>query len=163
MSFWLALSVMGVLLIGSIFGYVALRWRRAPKVYRAMNRMVYASAAAGILLGLPVMHWLGSAPSSSSSAGAGSGWERVRDAIAGVCPSGGFPATEVGKYLVLADEHHSGDPLWISTAAQADLCRDDEALKTSQLCVSTFIARHALGLDMDYGDHRSLIPCEEVA
>jgi len=32
-----------------------------------------------------------------------------------------------------------------------------------QLCRETFILRHALGLDREFGDQRSVIPCEEVA
>jgi hypothetical protein len=64
---------------------------------------------------------------------------------------------------VLADEDHAGDPNWASSEQQAELCKESPLLSDSQICVETFIARHALGFDLKYGDHRSLIPCEEVA
>jgi hypothetical protein len=159
---WLALPVISVLLIGSIFAYVVLYWRRVPRVYRALNWVAFASAVAGILLSLPIMHWIGAAVMSSSSDGASSGWQHIRDTMEGVCPSDGVLSSEVGKALVLTDEHHAGDPNWASSEQQAELCKDGP-LSDSQICVETFIARHAVGLDLKYGDHRSLISCEEVA
>jgi hypothetical protein len=156
---WLALPVIDVLLIASIFGYVAVYWRRAPRVYRALNWVASAGVVAGILLSLPITHWIGASPSSADA----SGWQHIREAVRGDCPSTGVPAPEVGKALVLMDEHHAGDPNWASSAQQAELCREGSLLTESQICVETFIARHALGLDLKYGDHRSLIPCEEVA
>lgn len=156
---WLALPVISVLLIGCIIGYGAVYWRRAPKVYRALNWVAFVSALAGILLSLPIAHWIG----SPSSAGASSGWQGIREAVEGACPTGGVPAPEVGKALVLTDERHAGDPNWASSAQQAEFCKVGSLFGDTQICVETFIARHALGLDLKYGDHRSLIPCEEVA
>jgi hypothetical protein len=161
MTFWLTLPVVAALLIMSIFGYVAVYWRRVPMVYRALNRVASASAVAGILLSLPIMHWIGASPSGAS---ASSEWQHIREAVEGVCPSDGVPAPEVSKALVLTDEHHAGEPNWASSGQQAELCKEGgPLLSDSQICVETFIARHALGLDLKYGDHRSLIPCEEVA
>jgi len=153
----------GVLLVGGTLGYAAFRWRRAPKIYRAMNWTVLVSAFAGLLMTLSLSHWVEMLDRSPSTSGEGSTLGHFRDAIEGVCPTAGFAADAVGKQLVLADEHHASDPNWISNATQAELCRTGSVEDSSLLCVETFIARHALGLDLGVGDHRSLIPCEEVA
>lgn len=128
-----------------------------------MNWVVSASLMAGFLLAVPMVHWAGLFFSPSSAQGASSAFGHLRDEIEGACPAAGVPALEVGKALVFADEHHAGDPNWVSNEAQAELCKESAALMGSQLCVATFVARHILGKDLQYGDHRSLIPCEEVA
>jgi hypothetical protein len=163
MSVWLVLLLAGVLLLGGTLAYAAFKWRRAPKVYRAMNWMVAMSTMAGLMLAVSLTHWAGMLPWSSSSKGEGSTWGHFRDAIEGECPAAGVPAREVGKDLVLADEQHASDPNWVSNQTQAELCETGLEGTGSQLCVETFIARHALGLDLTHGDHRTFIPCEEVA
>lgn len=163
MNYWLVLGVVGVLGMAGAFMYAAFGWRRAPKVRRAMTWLVAASATAAFLLALPLAHWLGVLFPTSPGADAGSSWARLRAAVEGTCPSDGVPAAEVGKALVLADERHAGDPNWTSTAEQAELCDEPPLDADSIMCKETFIARHALGLDMAKGDRRGRIPCEEIA
>jgi hypothetical protein len=162
-SFWIVQFTLGLLLISGVFGYTALKWRSAPKVFRAMNWVVSATLVAGFLLAVPTAHWARLLFFASPAQGASSAFGRLRDEIEGACPSDGVSASEVGKALVLADENHAGDPNWVSNEAQAELCKESAALMVSQLCAATFVARHVLGKDLQYGDHRSLIPCDEVA
>lgn len=163
MSFWTVQFALGLLVISSVFSYAALKWRSAPKVFRAMNWVVSFTLVAGFLLAIPITHWAGLLFFPSPAQGASSAFGRLRDEIEGECPADGVSASEVGKALVLADEHHAGDANWVSNEEQAELCKESVALTSSQLCVATFLARHALGKDLQYGDHRSSIPCEEVA
>jgi len=163
LNLWLAISLAGVLLLIVTLGYAAIRWRRAPKVYRAMNWVVSVSAVAGVLLTLSFEHWIVPSLWPASSKGEGSSLEHLGDLIRGTCPPAGVPANQVGKEMILADEHHSGEANWISNQEQAEFCKKVDPGPDTQLCTATFMARHALGLDLDLGDHRSLIPCEEVA
>lgn len=160
-NYWLSLCVFGVVIVCGIFLYSAVRWRKAPRVFRAMNWVAAVSVFSGVLIALPLEHWLGPIFEPSSGGNAHSTWSRVKSAIEGTCPPAGVPATEVGKALVLADEQHAGDEDWNDTLF--DACKDGVLKWTGPTCVQASLARHALGRDLKYGDHRSLIPCEEVA
>jgi len=124
---------------------------------------VSASAVAGVLLTLSFEHWIVPSSGLRRARAEDPVWNTLATLIRGTCPPAGIPANQVGKEMILADEHHSGEANWISNSEQAEFCKNAGLPSDTQLCTATFIARHALGLDLDVGDRRSLIPCEEVA
>ncbi len=86
----------------------------------------------------------------------------------------------VGKSIVLTDEKHSGEPTWVSKSdTVAAMCANridiEEGLKKlggslsegggklSSECVGVYLARHALGKDLDRGPKDASIALEDVA
>src|SRR5437899_1032757 len=61
---WLKLALAGLTALAVIVGYIALRWRRAPKVAKAMYLLTLASGTLGAIVGLSLMGAI-RAPSSA--------------------------------------------------------------------------------------------------
>lgn len=131
--------------------YALLRWRAAPAAFRAIVTVSALGFAAGVLASLAVAQlWSG-----GSFIPAWSG--------------GKVPALEVGKAIVLTNEKHAGDPLWMPISEVAKECREAPGAaptlfeKTGVECRAAYLAMHALGKDLDSGPHEELIDLEEVA
>jgi hypothetical protein len=77
--------------------------------------------------------------------------------------TGSVPASEVGKAIVETDEKHAGDELRIPSASMAGLCNEGMPDTMSEACRVTYLARHALGKDLDRGPHESSISLSDVA
>jgi hypothetical protein len=58
MSFWLLLLILGAVILFAVLLYLELRWRKAPRAFKAMSGVAIASLAAGTLLGVWSVHLL---------------------------------------------------------------------------------------------------------
>jgi hypothetical protein len=85
------------------------------------------------------------------------------DTHANPCSPDGFPATDIGKAIVLTNQQHAGDPDWIDPMGLASICPSETYSKDNSVCEAYFLASHALGLNVTKGDTRKCIPNEEVA
>jgi len=131
--------------------YAVLRWRAAPAAFRAIVTVSVLGFAAGVLVSLAVVQlWSGGSLISFASGG------KVQ-------------ALEVGKAIVLTNEKHAGDPLWMPISEVAKECREASGQpiplfkETGVECRAAYLAMHALGKDLDKGPHEELIDLEEVA
>lgn len=80
MNYWILLCISGVVLMCGSFAYSAIRWRRAPQAFRAMNYVAIASLMAGILLTLSLAHWVEPLVSASSEGRAHTSWNHAKAA-----------------------------------------------------------------------------------
>lgn len=151
----LAPVLLAALLILGVVTYIAIRWRRAPSALRAMSKVAGVCFIAGFLAGAWALHTAGlrltsgAAPSGSSPSTSSA--------------TGSVPASEVGKAIVETDEKHAGDESRIPSASMAGLCNEGMPDTMSEACRVTYLARHALGKDLDRGPHESSVPLSDVA
>jgi hypothetical protein len=136
--------------LGIVF-YAVFRWRAAPAAFRAILAVSLSGFAAGAVASLAVVQlWSGSPLVLGATGG------RVQ-------------ALEVGKAIVLTNERHAGDPLWMPISAVERECREKTGgppplfKETSLECRAAYLAMHALGKDLDKGPHEKWIDLEEIA
>ena len=169
---WMIASALAALAAATV--YVRVRWRRAPAAFRAMSMLGIVFVLAGILIGYGASHLL-------SAISINAPWKASRDSPPDpVVTDGRVPALDVGKSIVLTDEKHSGEPTWVSKSdTVAAMCANridiEEGLKKlggslsegggklSSECVGVYLARHALGKDLDRGPKDASIALEDVA
>jgi hypothetical protein len=79
--------------------------------------------------------------------------------------NGKVPALDVGKSIVLMDEKHSGDPMWTSSGTFVETCDTEGQFgaKLSRECLGTYLARHAIGKDLDRGPKDAWVGLDDVA
>ena len=73
----MTLAILAAAILAITFGYIAIRWRKSPKVFKAMNTVVATSIVAGVLTGV----WLAGlarewVPNHNGTVG-GTGGERM--------------------------------------------------------------------------------------
>lgn len=134
-----------------VAGYVFFRWRRAPAAFRAMIAVGGASFLAGVLAAMAGYKVVGNFPSGPLGARTG----KVR-------------AVEVGKAVLLTDEKHAGESMWVSSAEDARLCDQINMLGgatevRSPSCRAAYLAEHALGKELDHGPHDEWLSLDDVA
>ncbi|HUO04419.1 MAG TPA: hypothetical protein VMU16_04395 [Candidatus Binataceae bacterium] len=110
------LAVVATMLIVTAAIYVALKWRRAPKVYRAMRIIASANLVAGVIIGVL-------ASQLALNAGVRMSGGPIGFLHPNPCAPDGLPATELGKAIVLEDQRHAGDPNRMDIAETASLCK----------------------------------------
>ena len=79
---------------------------------------------------------------------------------------GKVPASDVvGKSIVLMDEKHSSDPMWAASGSLAQTCDLEAKIgeKLSPTCIGTYLARHAIGKDLDRGLKDAWVGLDDVA
>jgi hypothetical protein len=146
---WSAPLLAAVLVFG-VAVYVWVRWRRAPAALRAMGKVAGVCFVAGFLVGAWGLHVAGSRlPSKAAAAPSGA--------------AGSVPASEVGKAIVETDEKHAGATMWVPSSSMAQLCNGDVPEAISTPCRVAYLARHALGKDLDHGPHDSSVSLSDVA
>src|SRR3990170_4620252 len=118
MNPWIAPALIAAVLVLGALTYVAIRWRRAPAAFRAMNTVAGICFVAGFLAGVWAFHLTGSRSAPATSPHAPSGPSPSS------APAGSVPASEVGKAIVEMDEKHAGDPMWVSSASTAEMCNE---------------------------------------
>lgn len=151
-----ALGIVGAALFLATSGYILVVWRKAPRASRSMKWIAAASLSAGIMIGIfggqmarPILERRSAIPFGT--------WR------ANPCTPYGVPAVDLGKALVLQNQKHVGDPNWVDIMESRDLCSLEFDVKNHPECVAYFLARHAIGFDLNAGDTRKCIPYEEVA
>jgi hypothetical protein len=152
-SLWTALALIAAALLLATAIHVAVRWRRAPAAFRAISGVACICFVAGMLLGVWGFHLAdsrsaprGSAPTSPSSV-----------------PAGSVSASEVGRAIVATDEKHAADPMWASAAAAVEPCNEGIMPPDSVFCRIAYLARHAMGKDLNRGPRDDSIPLSDVA
>jgi hypothetical protein len=96
MSFWLFLLILGAVILFAVLLYLELRWRKAPRAFKAMSRVAIASLAAGALLGVWSLHLLDAW--TSADAGDGSTPRTIASASPTSSPSRNpIPVTPTGS------------------------------------------------------------------
>jgi hypothetical protein len=153
---WYAFGIAALALAGVAIVYIVAAWRKAPRAYRAMKWVAAASLAAGVFVGI------------LTDQAARRVAERGVDYSFGAwgsneCSPDGLPAATVGKAIVLTNQQHAGNPLWVDPSTVAPLCDAGIGADHNVPCEIYFLDRHALGLDLTRGDTRKCIPYEEVA
>lgn len=169
MSLWGCLPLAAAAVMAAVAIYLFARWRRAPTALRAMGAVAGICFAAGFFAGL----WAFRVAEPEVSKLRIDGFP----GFAGSAHAGSVSAKEVGRAIVDTDERHAGDPLWLSSARMAEICnkqaRMSKALGTppglipltgdSEDCRVAYLARHAIGEDLDHGPHKTWITLSEVA
>jgi hypothetical protein len=150
-----AALVAAALVLGSAI-YIGVRWNRAPAALHALISVAGVCFVAGLLGGLSIFDFVAGQPMSASS-------RRTSSPPASSAALGSVPALEVGKAIVETDEKHAGDPNWASSAESAELCNEGALVANSLLCRVTYLARHALGKDLNRGPHKTSISLSDVA
>lgn len=178
MNIWIWMIASALAMLAASAAYVRVRWRRAPAAFRAMSMLGIVSVLAGVLIGYSANHLL-------SVSSVGLPWRGAGDSPPDpVVTDGKVPALDVGKSVVLTDEKHSGDPMWVSSSGDvAAMCVRNVELeeeskkvakglgeefssgggKLSSDCIGVYLARHALGKDLDRGPKDAWISLEDVA
>jgi hypothetical protein len=155
-NLWAAPVLSAAILVLGVAVYVAVRWRRAPAAFRAMGKVAGLCFVAGFLAGAWALHAAGSRLPSKAAASSSS-------PSAASASAGSVSASEVGKAIVETDEKHAGDTMWVSSAATAELCNKGLSEADTTLCRVAYLARHAIGKDLDRGSHDSSVSLSEVA
>ena len=70
---------------------------------------------------------------------------------------------EAGGLFIETDEKHAGDTMWVSSAATAELCNNGLSEADSTLCRVAYLARHAIGKDLDRGPRGDSVSLSDVA
>ncbi len=151
---WLAVSelIAATLIALAVAAYVVLRWRAAPAAFRAIIVVSLLGVAAGAVATLGVVQLF-------------SGGFVVFPDVS----DGEVQALDVGKAIILTNETHAGDPLWMPISDVAKYCRATPGQlppmlkETGVECRAAYLAMHALGKDLDRGPHEQWIDLEEVA
>ena len=173
-----ALGIVAAALVGAVCVYILVAWRKAPRASRAMKWIAAASLSAGIMIGIFGGQML--RPIVEERSGIPFGIWRSNP-----CSPAAVRAADLGKAIVLENQQHVGDPLWIDIMWLRESCSMESETKhlenqisslssnptrpspptaqASSECVAYFLARHAIGSDLTAGDTRKCIPYEEVA
>jgi hypothetical protein len=151
-----AFAVVTIAAASTIFVYIAVAWRKAPRAARAMKWTAAAALATGILAGMLAERWLTNAADDGVIGS-------LSFRPSNPCAPKGFPAAEVGKTIVLTNQQHANDPNWVDPLDMASTCPPSAYSKDNKICEGFFLARHALGFDLGSGDTRKCLPNEEVA
>jgi hypothetical protein len=149
------LAVAVIAWASAIFAYIAVVWRKAPKASRTMKWIAAISITTGILIGFVADRLLRPQIDNGSLGSF--------DISANLCSPDGFPATVIGKAIVLTNQQHAGDPNWIDPMEIASSCSSSTYSTDDRICEVYFLASHALGLNLTEGDTRKCIPNENVA
>jgi hypothetical protein len=154
---WIIASAFATLAVAAL--YIRVRWKRAPAAFRAMTMLGVIFVVAGIAIGYSANHLL---PAVSIRPP----WKAASDSPPDpAITDGKVPASDVGKAIVLMDEKHSGDPMWASSGAFAETCDLELKLgdKLSPTCIGTYLARHAIGKDLDRSPKDAPVSLDDVA
>jgi hypothetical protein len=144
--------------VAGIFAYSAIRWRRSPRVFKAMNYVALLSLLVGIAIGaLATRAIIGPRPAetahgaSAPAATLGAGPVEVRS-------TAGIPVGDVSKALVGTQLEHlmdgTGQP-WSSVAQDCRLGRTDPH---SLRCEAAFIYDDPHGYHGEWKDHTEVVP-----
>ncbi len=143
------------------FAYVAIRWRKAPAAFKAMNYVAIASLVAGVVIGASVMRAL-FGPTSLREHRASEPGEGGDDASGASGTSAGVPASDVASELYFyAIKHLRGSESerakridWLSVAED---CRLGLADSHSLRCKAA-----SIGAEFPYSESSGSIPYDEV-
>ena len=158
MNAWSWTVALAIATLAAAAVYVRVRWRRAPAAFRAMSTLGIVCALAGIAIGYSANHLL---PSVSIRPP----WKSADAPPDPAVTDGKVPALDVGKSIVLMDEKHSGDPMSVSSGSLAETCDIEAKIgeKLSPTCIGTYLARHAIGKDLDRGPKDAWVSLDDVA
>jgi hypothetical protein len=150
-------SVLAALVVG-IFAYTAIRWRRSPRVFKAMNYVAFLSLIAGIAIGAlasraivkPVPAQTAHAASEPTAPAAIQSRER-ESAV-------GIPVGDVSKALVGTQLKHLMDGEAQSWSSVAKDCRLGLTDPHSLRCEAAFIYDDPHGIQGEWKDHTEMVP-----
>jgi hypothetical protein len=162
-------SVLAAVVTG-IFVYTAIRWRRSPRVFKAMNYVALLSLIVGIAIGAVAMraivrletaataHRTSQPPVASQPAGT----SQPAGAVGGRSPEGesaaGIPVGDVSKALVGTQLRHLMDGKAQSWSAVAQDCRLGLTDPHSLRCEAAFIYDDPHGVRGEWKDHTEKVP-----
>lgn len=167
MNYWHLVIITAAAILFAILLYVAWRWRKAPKVFKAMHFVMAASLAAGVLLGFWSLHMLdtrigSAAGEAKSTAGAGAGARgatpKPRGAAPAVSPArskaaratpapagGGIPASYVAQALLETDSSLVGPVGSGGWPKVSEGCQLGNYTRGSRLCRAARLAVQGWG------------------
>jgi hypothetical protein len=154
---WMAATGLAMLVAAAV--YVRVRWKRAPAAFRAMTMLGIVSVLAGVAIGYSANNLL-------SALSIKPPWKAAGDLPPDpTVTDGKVPALDVGKSIVLMDEKHSGDPMSVSSGTFVETCNTEGQFggKLSAECLGTYLARHAIGKDLDRGPRDAWVSLDDVA
>jgi hypothetical protein len=156
-------SVLAALVAG-IFVYTAIRWRRSPRVFKAMNYVALLSLIVGIAIGALAMRAIvrleaGATVHRASQPAVAS---QPAGAVGGRLPQGesaaGIPVGDVSKALVGTQLRHLMDGKAQSWSAVAQNCRLGLTDPHSLECEAAFIYDDPHGVHGEWKDHTEKVP-----
>jgi hypothetical protein len=158
-SIWIWAIATALALLAAAAVYVRVRWKRAPAAFRAITMLGILFVVAGIAIGYSANHLL-------SALSIKPPWKAAADSPPDPAVTDGkVPALDVGKSIVLMDENHSGDPMSVPSGSLAETCDIEANIgeKLSSTCFGTYLARHAIGKDLDRGPKDAWVSLDDVA
>jgi len=155
-------ATVGAVSLAGTFAYVALRWRRAPAAFKAMNYVALISLVAGVAIGASVTSTIFRRTVREEEARERVPGDRSPDSSTASRSAVGLPAIEVSGALTAQDMSRLHDPKWETSSSALEDCRLGLKDSHSLRYTAVFIEVDPRGYHDIWKEHTDLVPYDEV-